>query len=47
MINTLLNVLIKIKIIILPIVILDGIQCGLIVKSGDIPVKVNGKSSYR
>lgn len=29
-----------------PIVILDGIQCGLIVRSGEIPVKVNGRSSY-
>lgn len=35
------------NIINIPIVILDGIQCGLIVKSGDIPRRVNGKSSYR
>lgn len=45
MINIQLNVLKNNKII-LPIVILDGIQCGLIVKSGDIPTRVYGKSSY-
>lgn len=30
-----------------PIVILDGIQCGLMVNSGVNPSRENGKSSYR
>ena len=29
-----------------PIVILEGIQCGLIVRSADIPDSEKGKSSY-